>query len=147
MDELSTNPKDYAPNSGEAMISDNGRKRNRTAVKKEDTRIKRQKELKDPCHPMLHDGFPKDLSELEKVELKEPIASMLPKDLQENLDNTFSSQSSESDDESDDEFDPWADIFTDTYDFSCGPGRESTPPRSSVKRGSLTWAERLLSSV
>ena len=147
LDELNTNPEDSAPNSEGAMRSDNGRKRNRTAWKIENTRIKRQKELKDPCHPMLHDGFPKDLSELVKVELKEPSAPMLPKDLQENLDNTFSFQSSESDDESDDEFDPWANIFTDTYDSSCGPGRESAPPRSSVKKGSLTWAERFLSSV
>ena len=120
MDELSTNPEDSVPNSAGVMISGNGRKRNRTAVKEEDTRIKRQKELKDPYHPMLHDGFLKDLSELEEVELKEPCAPtvevkdpgapMLPKDLQENSDNAFSSQSLELDDELDDEFDPWTNI-------------------------------------
>ena len=39
MDELNANPEDSAPNSGETMISDNGRKRNRIVVKMEDTRI------------------------------------------------------------------------------------------------------------
>ena len=83
------------------------RKRDRTAVKMEDGQmIKRQKELQDPCDPMLDDCFPKDVSELLKVELKESSAPVLPKDLRENLDNPVSSQSSESDDESDDEFDP-----------------------------------------
>ena len=145
MDELNANPEDSAPNSKGAMII--GKKRKRTAVKSENTQMKRQKTLKDPCHPMLHDGFPKDLSELVKIELKEPSAPMLPKDLQENLDNAVSSQSSESDDESDDEFDPWAEIFANTYDLSRGSGRELTQPRSNVEGDYLTWAERYLSSV
>ena len=71
MDVLPSNSEDSALNSGRAMINGNGRKE-RTAIKKENTQMKRQKELKDPCHPMLHDGFLKDLSELEEVELKEP---------------------------------------------------------------------------
>ena len=77
---------------------------------------------------MIHDGSPKDFSELVKVELKGPSAQILPKDLQENKDYAVSSQSSESDDESDDEFDPWAEIFADTYDLSRGLVRESSPP-------------------
>ena len=65
---------DSAPNSGKAMISDNGRKRDRTAVKMEDTQIiKRQKILKDPRHFILHDGFPRDFSELEKGEMKNQV--------------------------------------------------------------------------
>ena len=39
MDELCTNPEDSAPNSAGVMISGNGRKRNRTAVKKEDRKM------------------------------------------------------------------------------------------------------------
>ena len=102
MDEMNANPEVSAPNSGGAMMI--GKKRNRIAVKMEDTRVvKRQKELKNPCHGMIHDGFPRDFSKLVKVELKESDDSMLLKDLQENLDNPVSSQSSESDDESEDE--------------------------------------------
>ena len=137
-----------ALDSGESMISDNGRKRDRTAGKMEDTRItKRQKGIENSCHSMIHDGSTKDFSELVKVELKEPGAPMLSIDLQENSNNVFCSQSSESDDESDDEFDPWAEIFANTYDSSCGQERELTSPRSCVKRGGLTWEERFLSSV
>ena len=148
MDELPSNSEDSALNSGEAMISSNGRKRDRTAVKMEDAQmIKRQKELQDPCDPMLDDCFPKDVSTLLKVETKESSALVLPKDLQEKSDNVFSSQSSESDDESDDEFDPWAEIFANVYDPSREPGREYTLSRSNVERDHLTWAERYLSSV
>ena len=148
MDELPSNSEDSALNSGEAMISGNGRKRDRTAVRMEDAQmIKRQKELQDPCDPMLDNCFPKDVSTLLKVEPKESSAPVLPKDLQEKSDNVFSSQNSESDDESDDEFDPWAEIFANTYDSSRGLGRESTPPQSSVEGVCLTWAERYLSSV
>ena len=135
-----------APNSGGAMMI--GKKRNRIAVKMEDTRVvKRQKELKNPCHGMIHDGFPRDFSKLVKVELKESDDPMLLKDLQENLDNPVSSQSSESDDEPGDEFDPWAEIFASTYDLNSGLGRESTPPQSIVEGDHLTWAQRYLSSV
>ena len=148
INELSANLEDYALNSGKAMISGNGRKRDRTAVKMEDAQmIKRQKELQDPCDPMLDDRFPKDALTLLKVEPKESSAPVLPKDLQEKSDNVFSSQSSESDDESDDEFDPWAEIFANVYDPSREPGRESTLSRSNVERDHLTWAERYLSSV
>ena len=145
MNELPFKSEESALNSGGVMINGDGRKRDRTAVKREDTQVmKKQKILKDPCDPMLDDCFPKDVSELVKVELKESSVPMLFKDLQENV---SSSQSSESDDESDDEFDPWAEIFADTYDLSRGLGRESTPPQSSVEGVCLTWAERYLSSV
>ena len=137
-----------ALDSGESMISDNGRKRDRTAGKMEDTRItKRQKGIENSCHGMIHDGSTKDFSELVKVELKEPGAPMLPIDLQENSNNVFCSQSSESDDELDDEFDPWAEIFANTYELSRGSRRESTLPQSSVEDVCLTWTERYLSSV
>ena len=112
MDELPFKSEDSALNSGGVMKNGNGRKRDRTAVKMEDTRItKRQKELNGSRHSMLYDGSPRDFPEIEKGELKESSAPMLPKDLPENLDNPVSSQSSESDDELDDEFDPWAEIF------------------------------------
>ena len=148
MDVLPPNSEDSALNSGRAMINGNGRKRDRTAVKIEDKRItKRKKELQDPCDSMLDDCFPKDVSELVKVELKESSVPMLFKDLQGNSNNVFSSQSSESDDESDDEFDPWAEIIAGTYDLSRGLRREWTPPQSSVADVCLTWTERYLSSV
>ena len=140
MNELPFKSEDSALNSGGVMINGDGRKRDRTAVKREDTQVmKKQKILKDPCDPMLDDCFPKDVSETS--------VQILPKDLPENLDNPVSSQSSESDDESDDEFDPWTEIFTNAYDPTHGPGRELTPPQPSVEGVSLTWAERYLSSV
>ena len=126
MDELNANPEDSAPNSGGAMMI--GKKRNRTAVKSENTQMKRQKELK-------------------VVKRRDAGAPMPPKYLQENLDNAVNSQGSESDDESDDEFDPWAEIFVNTYELSRGSGRESILPRSSIERDYMTWAERYLSSV
>ena len=133
------------PNSGGAMMI--GKKRNRTVLKSENTRMKRQKGLQDPCGSMLDDRLPKDVSEFVKVELKESSIPMLFKDLQQNSNNFFSSQSSESDDESEDEFDPWAKIFASTYDMNSGLGRESTPPQSNVEGDHLTWAQRYLSSV
>ena len=140
MNEVPFKSEDSALNLGGVMINGDGRKRDRTAMKREDTQVmKKQKILKDPCDPMLGDCFPRDVSETS--------VQILPKDLPENLDNAVSSQSSESDDESDDEFDPWAEIFASTYDLNSGLGREPTPPRSNVEGDHLTWAQRYLSSV
>ena len=145
-EEMNAKPEDSTPNLGRAMMI--GRKRNRIAVKMEDTRVtKRQRDFQDPCDSMFDNCFPRDFSKLVKVELKESGDPMQLKDLQENLDNTVSSQSSESDDESGDEFDPWAEIFASTYDLNSGLGGESTPPQSNVEGDHLTWAQRYLSSV
>ena len=78
MDVLPSSSEGSALDSGESMISDNGRKRDRTAGKMEDTRItKRQKGIENSCHGMIHDGSTKDFSELVKVELKESSVPML----------------------------------------------------------------------
>ena len=145
-EEMNAKPEDSTPNLGRAMMID--RKRNRIAVKMEDTRVmKRQRDFQNSCDPMFDNCFPRDFSKLIKVELKESGDPMQPRDRQENLDNPVTSQSSESDDESDDEFDPWAEIFASTYELNRGPGRELTSLQSSVEDVCLTWAERYLSSV
>ena len=96
---------------------------------------------------MLPEGFLENSPEVEQGKLKDPCTPMLPEDFLENLTNSPSPQSSVSNEE----FDPWANIFADADDtseeFSSGPDKESTPPRASVEKDSLTWAERFLSSV
>ena len=96
---------------------------------------------------MLPDDFLENFPEAETGKLKDPCAPMLPESFLEDLTNAPSHQSSVLDEE----FDPWASIFADADDtseeFSRGPDNESTPPRASVEKESLTWAERFLSSV
>ena len=121
------------------------RKRNRRAGTRRSKR--RKQELKDPCAPMLPEGFLENLPEVVAGEIKDPCAPMLPESFLEDLTNAPSHQSLISDEE----FDPWTSIFADADDtseeFSSGPDKESTPPRASVEKESLTWAERFLSSV
>ena len=83
MDEpLEIHPRDSTSHPEEAELTKGkGRKRNRRAGTRR--RKQRKKELKDPCTPMLPEGFLENLPEVVKGKIKDPCASVFPEGLLE----------------------------------------------------------------